>query len=124
VALRVLRAIAIRGPVSEHDAFQLRFWMRAEEALLSLSRLPISFCFTNQTLRAQKPEDEQYMGLKLSPETSTWRRTLSANGSLFEIVRLDGTRDSLSDADFERFIASSPIERRDSDSNAGCDLGC
>jgi hypothetical protein len=36
---------------------------------------------------------------------------LSADGSLFEIVRLDGTREGLCDADFERFIESFPVER-------------
>jgi hypothetical protein len=33
------------------------------------------------------------IGKQLSLETSRCRRTLSAGGSLFEIVRLDGTRD-------------------------------
>jgi len=31
---RVFLAPRSGGPISEHDAFQLRFWMRAEEALL------------------------------------------------------------------------------------------
>jgi hypothetical protein len=39
VALRVLKAIAAHGPVSEHDAFQLRFWMSAEDALLPLDQI-------------------------------------------------------------------------------------
>jgi len=52
------------------------------------------------------------IGKQLSLETSTCRRTLSADGSLFEIVRLDGTREGLSDTDFEGFIASFPIQRR------------
>jgi hypothetical protein len=39
VAVRVLKAIAARCPVSEHDAFQLRFWMSAEEALLPLDQI-------------------------------------------------------------------------------------
>jgi hypothetical protein len=51
------------------------------------------------------------IGKQLSLETSTCRRTLSADGSLSEIVMLDGTREGLSDADFERFIESFPVER-------------
>jgi hypothetical protein len=39
------------------------------------------------------------------------RRMLGADGSLSEIVRLDGTRAGLSDTDFERFIESFPIKR-------------
>jgi hypothetical protein len=39
VALRVLKAIAAHGPVLEHDAFQLRFWVSAEEALLPLDQI-------------------------------------------------------------------------------------
>jgi hypothetical protein len=49
-------------------------------------------------------------GKQLSLETSTRRRTLSADGTLFEIVRLDGTREGLSDADLKRFIERFPIE--------------
>ncbi len=51
------------------------------------------------------------IGKQLNLATSTCRRTLSADGSLFEIVRLDGTRHGLPDADFEGFIASFPVER-------------
>ena len=51
------------------------------------------------------------LGRRLSLETSTCRRTLGTDGSLTEIVRLDGTREGLSDADFEKFIESFPIER-------------
>jgi hypothetical protein len=51
------------------------------------------------------------IGKQLSLETSTCRGTLSAEGSLFEIVRLDGTKDSLSDTDLERFVESFPLER-------------
>ena len=50
------------------------------------------------------------VGKRLSLETSTCRRRLGADGSLSEIVKLNGSRESLSDADFERFIESSPIE--------------
>jgi hypothetical protein len=39
LALHVLEAIAAHGSVSEHDAFQLRFWMSAEEALLPLDQI-------------------------------------------------------------------------------------
>jgi hypothetical protein len=38
-------------------------------------------------------------------------RTLVRMGSLFEIVRLDGTREGLSDADLEKFSKSFPAER-------------
>ena len=50
------------------------------------------------------------IGKQLNLATSTCRRTLGADGSLFEIVRLDGSRDGLSDADFERFIESFPVD--------------
>jgi hypothetical protein len=40
----------------------------------------------------------------------TCRRTLSSDGTLSEIVRLDGSREGLYDADFEKFIESFPIE--------------
>ena len=50
------------------------------------------------------------IGKQLSLVTSTCRRTLSADGALSEIVRLDGTREGLSDADLERFIGSFPME--------------
>jgi hypothetical protein len=36
VALRVLKAIDAHTPVSEKDAFQLRYWVSPEEALLPL----------------------------------------------------------------------------------------
>jgi hypothetical protein len=42
--------------------------------------------------------------------TSTYRRIFGADGSLFEIVRLDGSREGLSDADLEKFIGSSPAD--------------
>ena len=37
-------------------------------------------------------------------------RTRSANGGLLEIVRLDGSRHSLSDVQLEAFIQSFPVE--------------
>src|ERR1700678_753738 len=51
------------------------------------------------------------IGTQLNLTTATWRRTLSAEGSLFEIVRLDGTRAGLSDADFEKLTESFTVER-------------
>jgi hypothetical protein len=39
VALRVLKAIDAHMPVSEKDAFQLRFWVNSEEALLPLDQV-------------------------------------------------------------------------------------
>ena len=42
-------------------------------------------------------------------ENSTCKRTLAPDGSLMEIVRLDGDGADLSDDELERFIASAPI---------------
>jgi hypothetical protein len=39
VALNVLKAIDAHIPVSENDAFQLRFWVSPEEALLPLDEI-------------------------------------------------------------------------------------
>lgn len=39
VAMRVLKAIKSRTPVPEQDAFQLRYWVTTEEALLSLGEI-------------------------------------------------------------------------------------
>jgi hypothetical protein len=46
----------------------------------------------------------------LNLETSTCRRTLTENGCLIEVVRLDGIRDGLSDEALDRFVASFPVE--------------
>ena len=51
------------------------------------------------------------MDRALSLETSRCRRTLTADGSLTEVVRLDGIRGGLTDDDLEKFILSFPIER-------------
>jgi hypothetical protein len=51
------------------------------------------------------------MGKQLNLETSTCRRTLSADGALFEMVTLDGSRSGLTDAQLETFIESFPINR-------------
>jgi hypothetical protein len=48
--------------------------------------------------------------LALSLETSTCRRTRSANGVLTEIVRLDGARDGMTDEEMEKFVESFPVE--------------
>jgi hypothetical protein len=50
------------------------------------------------------------IGKQLNLAASTCRRTLGTDGSICEIVRLDGTREGLPDADFEKFIESFPIE--------------
>jgi hypothetical protein len=50
------------------------------------------------------------IGKQLNLATSTCRRTLSVDGALCEMVRLDGSREGLSDADFEKFVESFPIE--------------
>jgi hypothetical protein len=44
-------------------------------------------------------------------ETSTCRRTLTASGSVTEVVRLDGIRGGLTDAELEKFVQSFPVER-------------
>lgn len=44
-------------------------------------------------------------------EKSTCRRTLGRDGALFEMVRLDGSRNDLSDAQLEKVIESLPIEK-------------
>ena len=36
VALRVLKAIDAQTPIAEKDAFQIRYWVSPEEALLPL----------------------------------------------------------------------------------------
>jgi hypothetical protein len=51
------------------------------------------------------------MDHKLSLETSKCRRTLTASGSLTEVVRLDGIRGGLSDEELEKFVQSFPIKR-------------
>ena len=51
------------------------------------------------------------MDHRLSLETSTCRRTLTASGSLTEVVRLDGIRGGLSDEELEKFVQSFPIKR-------------
>ena len=51
------------------------------------------------------------MDRALSLETSRCRRMLNADGSLTEVVRLDGIRGALSDADLEKFVQSFPVER-------------
>jgi hypothetical protein len=51
------------------------------------------------------------MDRALRLETSKCLRTLTANGSLTEVVRLDGIRGGLTDEELERFVQSFPIER-------------
>ena len=51
------------------------------------------------------------MDRALRLETSRCRRTLTASGSLTEVVRLDGTRGSLSDEELEKFVQRFPVER-------------
>lgn len=48
-------------------------------------------------------------GRPLNLETSTCTRTCHPNGSLIEVVHLDGTDEGLSHEDLERFIARFPI---------------
>jgi hypothetical protein len=51
------------------------------------------------------------MDRALRLETSKCRRTLTTNGSLTEVVRLDGIRGGLTDEELEQFVQSFPIER-------------
>jgi hypothetical protein len=50
------------------------------------------------------------LGRTLSLETSTCRRTLSADGFLSEMVRLDGARGGLTDEEMEKFVGTFPID--------------
>ena len=50
------------------------------------------------------------LGRTLSLETSTCRRTLSADGFLTEMVRLDGARGGLTDEEMEKFVEGFPVE--------------
>jgi hypothetical protein len=45
----------------------------------------------------------------LSLETSTCTRTLCVNGTLMEVVDLDGIRGSLSDEALDRFVSRFPV---------------
>ena len=51
------------------------------------------------------------MDRALRLETSRCRRMLNANGSLTEVVRLDGVRRGLTDEDLEKFVQSFLVER-------------
>jgi hypothetical protein len=51
------------------------------------------------------------MDRALSLETSRCKRSLTASGSLMEVVKLDGVRGGLSDEDLEKFVQRFPIER-------------
>ena len=50
------------------------------------------------------------LGSPLNLAGSTCRRTLAADGSITELVHLDGCRDGLTDDELERFIQTFPIE--------------
>ena len=47
----------------------------------------------------------------LNLETSTCRRTLTANGALTEVVRLDGMHGDLTDEELDNFVEGFPVER-------------
>ena len=51
------------------------------------------------------------MDRSLSLETSRCQRMLNADGSLTEVLRLDGIRGALSDEDLEKFVQRFPVER-------------
>jgi hypothetical protein len=46
----------------------------------------------------------------LSLTTSTCSRTLCGDGTLLEVVDLDGTRADLSEEELDRFVATFPIQ--------------
>jgi hypothetical protein len=51
--------------------------------------------------------------MQASVEQSTCKRALDArSGALTEVVRLDRFRDGLTDEEFERFVASFPVQIR------------
>jgi hypothetical protein len=50
------------------------------------------------------------MDRQASLETSTCKRTLSEDGFLTEVVRLDGSRDGLTEEQLEQFISSFPVQ--------------
>jgi len=50
------------------------------------------------------------MDRALRLETSRCRRMLTADGSLTEVVRLDGRRGGLTHEELEKFVESSPVE--------------
>jgi hypothetical protein len=47
----------------------------------------------------------------LNLETSTCWRTLTANGALTEVVRLDGMHGDLTDEELDNFVEGFPVER-------------
>ena len=53
----------------------------------------------------------RYQRYRARLETSTCQRTLSADGALFEMVRLDGSRSGLTNEEMEKFVESFPVER-------------
>lgn len=55
VALRVLRAIDAHTPVLEKDAFQLRFWVSSEEALLSLGEIARRILHRESNFKTAEP---------------------------------------------------------------------
>ena len=51
------------------------------------------------------------VGKPLDLAASTCRRTIGQNGRLTEVVLLNGTSESFSEADLESFVAKFPIEK-------------
>ena len=64
-----------------------------------------------RAIRADVFESVCRMDRALSLETSSCRRTLTASGSLTEVVRLDGICGGLTDAELEKFVQRFPVER-------------
>ena len=50
------------------------------------------------------------IGRSLNLANSTCKRTLAEDGLLTEVVRLDGSRDDLTDEELDRFVASFPLQ--------------
>jgi hypothetical protein len=69
----------------------------------------------NQVGLSEKPRERfvvvvSALARPLNLAGSICRRMLCANGSITELVHLDGTRNGLSDEELEQFIEGFPIE--------------
>ena len=69
----------------------------------------------NLTLDAQSPAVMRVMisacGRPLNLAGSTCDRTLGPDGSIIEIVHLDGRRGTISNAELDQFVSSFPLKR-------------
>jgi hypothetical protein len=56
VALRVLEAIDAQTPIPEKDAFQLRYWVSTEEALLPLESIARLILLRESNSKTAEPD--------------------------------------------------------------------